>query len=407
LGFDTCPAPSVAKMREFKQKTPYRYIGIYIGGENHCAPQRAHPLTRQWVSQVEAMRFGFLPIFVGKQAPCVNQSGVSRFSSDPDTARVAAQRAADRAVDDANALGIRSIIYYDMEAYDTTDATCNRAVNAFVNVWSKRLGERHRISGIYSSLCGADWRDFAHLPNPPDDVWIADWSGRPSVYDVSVPSCFPNNSWVFSQRIKQFRGPTQVPFFSQSIDVNCADGIAAGTHTPFGNDRSCYAGANWRPGEPPPSQPPTFQVPSWALIDTSLNTDIFTIDAAGTLWAKWYTPSTGGWSGWLDLGAPSGTTLRGKPSAWVSPVTGNLEVYSRDSGGNIQVKWYTPSTGGWSGWYSFGKPGPALASDPVVIKDTPGNQDIFATDAAGTLWAKWYTPSTGGWSGWLNLGAPG
>jgi len=91
----------------------------------------------------------------------------------------------------------------------------------------------------------------------------------------------------------------------------------------------------------------------------------------------------------------------------VSEVTGNLEVYARDSAGNIQQMWYTPSTGGWSGWHNHGNPGLALTSDPVVIKDTPGNQDIFAIDAIGRNWVKWYTPSTGGWSGWHNLGAPG
>ena len=160
-------------------------------------------------------------------------------------------------------------------------------------------------------------------------------------------------------------------------------------------------------GEVPPQPGPTFQDPSWALIDTARNSDVFAIDSAGALQAKWYTPSTGGWSGWLNLGAPGGTTLRGKPGVLVSQVTGNVVVYARDGVGNVQQKWYTSSTGGWSGWLNLGKPGPALTSDPVVIKDTAGNEDIFAIDSAGTLWEKWYTPATGGWSGWLNLGAPG
>jgi hypothetical protein len=167
-------------------------------------------------------------------------------------------------------------------------------------------------------------------------------------------------------------------------------------------------GALSRPGggdsAPPP--PPTFQDPSWVLIDTSGNTDIFSIDSAGALREKWYTPGTGGWSGWLNLGAPNGTTLRGKPSVLVSQVTGNVEVYARDGAGNVQQKWYTPGAGGWSGWLNLGNPGPALTSDPVVIKDTAGNEDIFAIDSSGALQEKWYTPGTGGWSGWLNLGAP-
>ena len=171
-----------------------------------------------------------------------------------------------------------------------------------------------------------------------------------------------------------------------------------------------------RPADEPPDdgggevvqQPqPTFQDPSWSLIDMARNSDVFAIDSSGALQAKWYTPSTGGWSGWLNLGAPGDARLVGKPSALVSQVTGNLEVYARDSAGNVQQKWYTPSTGGWSGWLNLGKPDPALASDPVVVKDTAGNEDIFAIDASGALQAKWYTPSTGGWSGWLSLGAPG
>ena len=70
----------------------------------------------------------------------------------------------------------------------------------------------------------------------------------------------------------------------------------------------------------------------------------------------------------------------------VSEVTGNLVVYARDSPGNVQQKWYSSSTGGWSGWVNLGNPGTALAADPVVIKDIDGNEDLFVIDSTGTAW---------------------
>ncbi len=146
------------------------------------------------------------------------------------------------------------------------------------------------------------------------------------------------------------------------------------------------------------------QPPSWALIGADGNEEVYEIDSAGNLWQQWYTSGVG-WSGWgEDLGAPTGSTLVGKPAVWVSPLTGNEEVFARDSGGHYWQKFWS---GSWSGWLSLGSPTSPLVSDPVVLKGADGNEEVYGIDSAGNLWQQWWTPPGGPWSGWgENLGAP-
>ena len=67
-GFDTCAAPSVSQMSAWLG-SPYRSIGIYVGGVNRaCATGN---LSASWVSTVKAMGWNLVPLYVGFQAPCV------------------------------------------------------------------------------------------------------------------------------------------------------------------------------------------------------------------------------------------------------------------------------------------------------------------------------------------------
>ena len=69
-GFDPCWAPDNASMDAWLQ-SPYRAIGIYIGGLRYapgCKPQNTANLTKQWVGRQAANGWRFLPLYVGSQA---------------------------------------------------------------------------------------------------------------------------------------------------------------------------------------------------------------------------------------------------------------------------------------------------------------------------------------------------
>ena len=65
-GFDACAAPSSATMTTWLRLSPYRAVGIYIGGSDRACAQPA--LTASWVSQQQAAGWHFMPIYVGPQA---------------------------------------------------------------------------------------------------------------------------------------------------------------------------------------------------------------------------------------------------------------------------------------------------------------------------------------------------
>jgi hypothetical protein len=67
--FDTCEAPPVSKMEVWMRDSPYRGIGIYIGGSSRSCPQRR--LNRDWVAQVSGQGL-VLPSDLGWAAGAVH-----------------------------------------------------------------------------------------------------------------------------------------------------------------------------------------------------------------------------------------------------------------------------------------------------------------------------------------------
>lgn len=242
-GFDTCQAPGVEKMRDFWSGSPYYYIGIYIGGSLRACSQPN--LTQNWVSEVDDIGYGFVPIWVGPQAPC---SGFSdRMSSNPDTARQQGKNAAENAVQKSIDLGFHvpddtskgPIIYYDLEGYDVNNDNCAEAVSAFIAGWTAELHSWRRLSGVYGPGLGTAWGRFWNLTNRPDDVWIAQWNDNPNVYEVSAPS---RDKWEY-RRLKQFKGEVTETRngTTLSIDKNCARGMITSNNsiTEY-HDTACF-----------------------------------------------------------------------------------------------------------------------------------------------------------------------
>jgi hypothetical protein len=202
LGFDTCSAPSDAAMTAWLQ-SPYRAVGVYIGGVNRgCAQPN---LTSGWVANQQAAGWRIFPLYVGLQAPC------SPYLRRIDPTRAAAQgrEAADDAVVNARSLGLASwsTLILDMEHYEPGDPACSAAVDAFVNAWTVRLHQSSYLSGYYTGVASGSTSDVVaayERPGylPPDILDFARWDGVKTVSDPVLPATY----WAPKRRMKQYQG---------------------------------------------------------------------------------------------------------------------------------------------------------------------------------------------------------
>jgi len=217
-GFDTCAAPSLAAMAAW-QVSPYRAIGVYIGGSMRACGDGN--LSATWIRAVAAAGWHLAPIYVGLQAPCVYQPGLAHI--DPATAAVqGAQAAADAATRAATVfgLGAGTPIHFDMEAYDRTQPTCVGAVLQFLSAWTGELHRRGYRSGVYSSAASGVTDLVRHYGSrwvrQPDTIWFAHWNGVPTTQDPYLPSW----AWPDHQRIGQYYGGHEERWGDVTINID-------------------------------------------------------------------------------------------------------------------------------------------------------------------------------------------
>jgi hypothetical protein len=234
-GFDACTAPASDLMAAWLGTSPYRAIGIYIGGNNRACSQPE--LTASWVSTQQSIGWHLLPIYLGAQPYCTTSNKPNRFTAD--NAASSGQAAADDAVVKARALGLAtgSTIFNDIEAYSTTDSVCRTAVLTFQSAWTARLHAMGFLSGFYSSL-GSGIKDQVAVYNStayvrPDYLWFARYDSVATVSDATIPSTY----WSH-RRIKQYQSPAQTGGpetyggKSLSVDRDQID-LASAAVTPF------------------------------------------------------------------------------------------------------------------------------------------------------------------------------
>ena len=219
LGFDARSAPASDLMAAWLGTSPYRAVGIYIGGVNRSDEVQPQ-LTPAWVSIQQSAGWHLVPIYVGLQPYCSSSTKLHRFTAA--NAAASGRAAADDGVLKARALGLAtgSTIFNDIESYPTTGtdpithAVCTPAVTTavltFQSAWTARLHDLGFLSGFYSSL-GSGVRDqvAAYTSTTyvrPDYLWFARYDGVMSVLDTSSPKILPDNYWVH-RRIKQYRSP--------------------------------------------------------------------------------------------------------------------------------------------------------------------------------------------------------
>jgi len=224
LGFDACSAPPVTTMAAWLA-SPYRAIGVYIGGVNRGCTQPN--LTSTWVAEQIAAGWQLIPTYVGLQAPGDNCGCASIAPAQAASQGVAAS--AD-AVAQAAYLGIGpgNPIYFDMEGY-TRGSPNSPAVLGFLDAWTEGLHARGYISGVYGSASStiADLVSQYGLGyTEPDDIWIANWNGLQTTADPYVPASY----WSNHQRLHQYQGGHKETYggVSINIDNDYLDGATVG-----------------------------------------------------------------------------------------------------------------------------------------------------------------------------------
>src|SRR6188472_4652886 len=227
LGFDACAAPSARTMSAWAS-SPYRAIGVYIGGANRACSQPN--LTSTWVGEQVADGWHLIPTYVGLQAPTSACSSCAKLSSSRTTAAAQGAEAARDAVADAQSIGMGpgSPIYNDMEAYTrTTSATA--ATLTFLAAWTTELHALGYVSGVYSSGASGIADLGRAIGGPyllPNNVWSANWNGVQNTLEPYLPS----TAWALHQRIHQYRGGHNETYglMTINLDNNYVEGATVG-----------------------------------------------------------------------------------------------------------------------------------------------------------------------------------
>lgn len=227
-GFDKCEIPTLSQMQNWITNSPYRAVNLYIGGSTRSCDNPT--LTASYVSQLGQQGWKFIPTWAGPQA--------AGISNDPITAYNQGISEANAATDVAKNLGLAltdgsgTVIYYDLESYDTTNTLKRDAIKSFMSGWTARLHEIGSKAGVYGSSSGSAISDFASISNVPDAIWAAHWldpyqyRSDASVWDVAYLS---NGLWNSHQRIRQYAGPHAETWggVTMTIDSDAIDGIVA------------------------------------------------------------------------------------------------------------------------------------------------------------------------------------
>ena len=228
LGFDTCASPSTGAMQGWL-KSPFRSLGIYIGGLNRACLWGN--LSQSWVRTVAKMGWRLQPIYVGLQPSCTNQGGMADISRNSTTARSQGRSEGADAVSMAHGLGLYqgSTLYSDIEGYNTTDSTCVASTMAYLDGFVRALHDRGYLAGVYSSAYSAiqnlAQRYESSTQARPDVVWIARWDGVATTTEkVLLPI-----QWSFQARAKQYRGDHTDTYggYSIRIDSDYLDAMVA------------------------------------------------------------------------------------------------------------------------------------------------------------------------------------
>jgi Domain of unknown function (DUF1906) len=359
LGFDSCTAPSAAYMRAWRRRSPYRAIGVYIGGADRACYQPN--LTRGWLRREAAAGWRFLPMYVGPQAEFGQLHAPTRQGI----------AAATNAVVQAERYGFppRTPLYYDMEAYPARDTG---AALRFLSAWTTTLHLLGYRSGVYSSSASGV-QDLARQYfrarfTVPDVIYDALWNGRRNTSD---PGVLRAGQWADHQRVHQYSGNVRQRFGGDAIDID-QDYLNVRLPAPAGTSQAS---------------------PAVTQLDGAV--DVFYRGPQHRLWYLRYGHVVG-WEHPVDLGGG----LTSAPTA-VYPGPGELDVFYRGQGGSLWQALRRPD-GRWTAPRRLDVG--VISGAPTAVASASGVIDVFWKKAGSTqLWTARFRPGSG-WTSPQQLG---
>ena len=213
-------------MRAWRRRSPYRAIGIYIGGADRACAQPN--LSQAWVRAEARAGWRFIPLYAGPQAAFGELHAPVRQG-------LAAAR---DAVAQARRLGFgrRTPIYYDMEAYHPGVRV---AALRFLSAWTVELHRLRYSSGVYSSSDSgiADLsRQYARrIFAMPNVIYDALWNGSASTRDRNLRT----GQWHL-KRIHQFSGNVTQRYGGHTINID-KDFLDVRLRAPFATTQATSA----------------------------------------------------------------------------------------------------------------------------------------------------------------------
>lgn len=344
-------------MRAWRRRSPYRAIGIYVGGADRACAQPN--LTQSWVRTQALAGWHFIPLYAGPQAAFGELHAAARQG------RAAAQDAA--AQMRALGFGHRTPVYYDMEAFH--EKMRAKALR-FLSAWTAELHRHGYLSGIYSSSDSGIIdlsRQFARRSYAmPNVIYDALWNGLATTKDRNLRP----GQW-HHRRIHQFSGNVTQNFGGRTINID-----------------KDFLDVRIRLQRATPQPTPAVTLPDGSV-------DIFYRKPDGRLWFDRYLPR----AGWAKAAATGAVSSCAPSVVW----TGSLvQVFYKDRGGHLNVSSYRPdgtptAHGTLSGMGIIG-------SAPRAVAQPDGAIDVFWRGSADDhLWHGQYLPGSG-WSGPQGLG---
>lgn len=300
LAFDTCTAPPLAAIQAWGA-SPYRAIGVYIGGVNRTCGQPQ--LTASWVTAVSRLTWRLLPIYKGPQPACGGK--VTDKKIIPAQAASQGTAAAGDAIAKATALGLRpgSAFYNDIENYPRTDTACRTAVLTYLSAWTRELHRLGYVAGVYANLSSGapdlsgTYASAAYAR--PDALWIARYDGSTSLTGWAG---VPNGQWAVHQRAKQYRGTHNESYGGVTISIDNDNLDAPAATVAYGYKVTSTSALNARTG-PSTSYPVATTYAPGSTVPVACQ-------AAGSAVATtrvWDKLTTGGYVTDYYVGTPSNT----------------------------------------------------------------------------------------------------
>jgi hypothetical protein len=133
--------------------------------------------------------------------------------------------------------------------------------------------------------------------------------------------------------------------------------------------------------------------------------DIFGVDNSGrTVTAAWEPAFTDGWRGWWHI--RGGLGRPGAALHAVSRSANKLDVFvTGTDGGTYTAAWEPAFTDGWHGWWRLNGGRATLGAHITAVSRSTDKLDTFVIGMDSRIYTAAWTPTSGGWQGWWPMGS--